>query len=188
MRLLMHLCCAPCAAYPLSVLKERGVAVTGLWYNPNIHPFTEYRSRVGAVRQLEALWNIDVRYRDEYGLKRYLREVSGNEDARCAVCYRMRLDEAARTAREIGADAFSTSLLVSPYQQFGLIVEVGRALEREHDVEFYAEDFRGGFREGRRLTREMGLYRQKYCGCIYSEMERYLGKREATTQKATSNE
>lgn len=188
MKLLMHLCCALCAAYPLEVLRERGISLTGLWYNPNIHPFTEYRSRLGALRQLQALWDLDVRYNDEYGLKKYLQEVSGNKEARCAACYRMRLEETARTARETGADAFTTSLFVSPYQDFGLIVETGRALEGRYDVEFYVEDFRGGFREGQRMARGMGLYRQNYCGCIYSEMERYPGRREEMNQRVMSDE
>ncbi|MBZ0156646.1 MAG: epoxyqueuosine reductase QueH [Alphaproteobacteria bacterium] len=173
MKLLMHLCCAPCAVYPLQAVRKRGIEVAGFWFNPNIHPVTEYRSRLDALKELQDLWNLDIAYRDEYGLKEYLRNVVGHEENRCGYCYTVRLEETARTARETGADAFTTSLLVSPYQKFDMIVEAGKAMQERYSVEFFAEDFRDGFREGRRISGEMNLYRQKYCGCIYSEMERY---------------
>ncbi|MFO0752577.1 MAG: epoxyqueuosine reductase QueH [Thermodesulfovibrionales bacterium] len=175
MKLLMHLCCAPCAVHPLRTVRERGIGVTGFWFNPNIHPVTEYRSRLDSLKKLQALWNLDIAYRDEYGLKEYLRAVAGDEENRCVYCYTVRLEETARTARELGADAFTTSLLVSPYQKFDTIVQAGKTMQERYSVEFFAEDFRGGFREGRKLAGEMGLYRQKYCGCVYSEMERHLG-------------
>lgn len=114
-----------------------------------------------------------VEYKDEYGLKDFVRSVAGKEDNRCEYCYTVRLDEAARKAREINADAFTTSLLVSPYQKFDMIMDIGRMMQHRHSVEFFAEDFRKGFNAGRKMSKEMELYRQKYCGCIYSEMERY---------------
>jgi predicted adenine nucleotide alpha hydrolase (AANH) superfamily ATPase len=168
----MHICCAPCSLYPLTVVNERGIDVKGLWFNPNIHPFTEYRSRLDALKMLERLWGLDVEYIDYYGLKEYLRNVAGNEDNRCEYCYAVRLEETAKKAREIGVDAFTTSLLVSPYQKFDMIIDIGSMMQDRYSVEFYYEDFRKGFNEGRKISREIGLYRQKYCGCIYSEMER----------------
>ncbi|MBF0558328.1 MAG: epoxyqueuosine reductase QueH [Nitrospirae bacterium] len=173
MKLLMHICCANCATYPVSVLKEKGITLKGLWFNPNIHPYMEYKNRLDAVRKLGQLWDLDIEYRDYYGLEEYLRNVVGNKAARCEYCYSVRLEETAIKAREINADAFSTTLLVSPYQKFDMILEMGRMIQEKHDVEFHAEDFRSGYSEGRRMAKTMDLYRQQYCGCIYSEMERY---------------
>lgn len=173
MKLLMHICCSNCALYPVSVLRDRGIDIKGLWFNPNIHPFTEYQNRLDSLRKLETLWRMDVKYIDSYGLKEYLRNVVGNEDKRCEYCYSVRLEKTAEKAREMGVDAFTTSLLVSPYQKFDLIIEMGRMMQERYAVEFYIEDFRKGFNDGRRMSKELGLYRQKYCGCIYSEMERY---------------
>jgi predicted adenine nucleotide alpha hydrolase (AANH) superfamily ATPase len=170
----MHICCANCAAYPLSVMKERGITVKGLWFNPNIHPFTEYRNRLDALKKLGQLWALDIDYDDYYGLKEYLRNVAGKEDNRCEYCYTVRLEQAALKALETKADAFSTTLLVSPYQKFDLIVDIGRRMQERYSVEFYAEDFRPGFGKGRQMAKTMDLYRQQYCGCIYSEMERYV--------------
>ncbi|BCB96919.1 hypothetical protein JZK55_18410 [Dissulfurispira thermophila] len=150
-----------------------GIDVTGLWFNPNIHPYTEYKSRLNALKKLEILWDLSVEYIDYYGLKEYLRNVVGNEDNRCEYCYSIRLEETAKRAREINADAFTTSLMVSPYQKFDMIIDIGRVMQERYSVEFFVEDFRKGFNDGRRMSRELGLYRQKYCGCIYSEMERY---------------
>ncbi|GER93955.1 epoxyqueuosine reductase QueH [Dissulfurispira thermophila] len=173
MKLLMHICCANCALYPLTFVRQMGIDVTGLWFNPNIHPYTEYKSRLNALKKLEILWDLSVEYIDYYGLKEYLRNVVGNEDNRCEYCYSIRLEETAKRAREINADAFTTSLMVSPYQKFDMIIDIGRVMQERYSVEFFVEDFRKGFNDGRRMSRELGLYRQKYCGCIYSEMERY---------------
>lgn len=169
----MHICCANCALYPLTVIKQRGIDVKGLWFNPNIHPYTEYKSRLDALKKLQDLWNLDVEYIDYYGLKEYIRNVVGNEDNRCEYCYLVRLEETAKKARDINADAFTTSLLVSPYQKFDMIIDIGKMMQERYCVEFFVEDFRKGFNECKSMSRELGLYRQKYCGCIYSEMERY---------------
>jgi predicted adenine nucleotide alpha hydrolase (AANH) superfamily ATPase len=186
MKLLMHMCCANCALYPVSALRKRGIAVEGLWFNPNIHPYTEYSNRLDALKKLQGLWKLDIVYIDHYGLKEYLRNVVGNEDNRCEYCYSVRLERTAGMAREMNADAFTTSLLVSPYQKFDRILEIGRMLQERYSVEFYAEDFRGGFNEGRKISRDLGLYRQKYCGCIYSEMERYYEQKKSQIPNSKS--
>jgi predicted adenine nucleotide alpha hydrolase (AANH) superfamily ATPase len=172
----MHICCANCALYPLSVVKQKGIDVKGLWFNPNIHPYEEYKNRLDALKKLKNLWDLNIEYIDYYGLKEFLSNVAGNEDNRCEYCYTVRLEKTAKMAREINADAFTTSLLVSPYQKFNAIIDVGKMMQDRYLVEFYAEDFRNGFNEGRRISKELELYRQKYCGCIYSEMERYLAR------------
>ena len=173
MKLLMHICCANCATYPVAVMHEKGISLKGLWFNPNIHPFMEYKNRLDALRKLGGLWGLDIEYNDSYGLIEFLRNVAGREADRCEYCYSVRLERAAVRAREMNADAFSTTLLVSPYQKFDMLLEIGRAMQEKHSVEFYGEDFRAGYREGRRVARTMDLYRQQYCGCVYSEMERY---------------
>jgi hypothetical protein len=158
-------------------LRQRGFSVQGLWFNPNIHPSTEYTHRLDAVRTLQRLWHLDVDYIDDYGLTEFVRHVVHAEELRCEYCYTVRLEKAARLAKEGGFDAFTTSLLASPHQKFDMIRELGKMLQDRYSVEFYEEDFRKGFGEGGKMSRDLGLYRQKYCGCIYSEMERYRGSR-----------
>lgn len=172
----MHICCANCSLYPITSLKSRGINITGLWFNPNIHPYTEYSLRLDALRQLQDSWRLDINYIDYYGLKDFIGETNNGAEDRCHVCYRMRLEETARRAKEMGLDGFTTSLLVSPYQKFDVIIETGREIENKYSVEFFAEDFRPGWKQGVQLSKNLGLYRQKYCGCIYSEAERYIKK------------
>jgi epoxyqueuosine reductase len=174
----MHMCCSNCAIYPVQTLQRRGIDIKGFWFNPNIHPYLEYKSRLDALRKLQDLWGLDIDYEDTYGLKEFLRRVVNNEEARCEYCYTVRLDRTAAKAKELKADAFTTSLLVSPYQNLDIIRARGLDLQNKYSVEFYFEDFREGFREGRRMAGDLDLYRQKYCGCIYSEMERF--QREAS--------
>ncbi|MDA8326723.1 MAG: epoxyqueuosine reductase QueH [Nitrospiraceae bacterium] len=180
MKILLHVCCANCAVYPLRKLGERGVEVKALWYNPNIHPAQEYLKRLEAVRELERLRKVEIAYRDHYGLVDFLALTAGEgeraEGARCRHCYRMRLYETAETAKKMKADAFTTTLLFSPYQKFDIITAEAAAAESLFNIPFHLEDWREGFREGQRLSRELGFYRQRYCGCIFSEMERFIKK------------
>jgi len=181
-KLLLHLCCSNCALYPLDRLRRRGDAVFGLWYNPNIHPVQEYRARLRSVEALREAWHFDLTVQDDYGLVNFVRAVAGHESERCAHCYEIRLDEAARTARAEGLDAFSTTLLISPYQQHDLIRATGNRMAEKHNVAFHYEDYRPGFPWTREKAVAMDLYRQKYCGCIYSEMERFW-RREKQQKK-----
>jgi epoxyqueuosine reductase len=176
MKVLMHICCSNCAIYPAQTLIDRGIDIKGFWFNPNIHPYTEYWSRLNALKKFEGLKGLNIEYDESYGLVDFLRNVVNHEGTRCEYCYGVRLERTAARAKELEADAFTTSLLVSPYQNFDIIREVGRLMQEKYSVEFLFEDFRSGFKEGRRKAAEFGLYRQKYCGCIYSEMERYQKK------------
>ena len=173
MKLLMHICCSNCSIYPLQSLLLKGVDVRGFWFNPNIHPYTEYTARLGSLSTLEKLWDIDIAYEDDYALDTFLRLTAGTGADRCAVCYDMRLDRTAWEAKRMHLDGFTTSLLASPYQKFDMIQSIGRSTAKRHGIAFHAADFRPGWKTAQGLTRELGLYRQKYCGCIYSEMERY---------------
>lgn len=179
----MHLCCGPCTAYPLSVLRAEGFAIEGLFYNPNIHPFKEFQKRLAALEDLSSKTGLIVDFERDYGLKEYLRRVVFQEQNRCAICYEMRLTVAAKRARAIGADAFTTTLLYSRYQKHDLIRETGEHLAETYKIPFYYRDFRIGWQQGIELSKEMGLYRQPYCGCIYSEQERYDKRLRGKKQK-----
>ncbi|WP_353684965.1 epoxyqueuosine reductase QueH [Thermodesulfovibrio sp. 3907-1M] len=175
MKILLHTCCSNCAIYPVEVLTNKGFDITLFWYNPNIHPYTEYRARMDSLKKLEQLWNLKVIYDDSYKeFYKFLRAVVGKEKERCEICYRMRLERAAQKARETGIDKFTTTLLVSPYQKFDKIIKVGDEIGKKLGVNFISEDFREGFKKAMKTAVALELYRQKYCGCIYSEAERYL--------------
>jgi len=173
MRILLHICCANCATYPYQELKQKGFRVVGFWYNPNIHPFLEYQRRLETLRQFAEQSGLEVIYKDEYNLVEFLRAVVFREKARCPICYQLRLEETAKAASENQFDIFTTSLLISPYQDHERIKRIGEALAKEFGISFYYEDFREGYRESVRISKELNLYRQKYCGCIYSEAERF---------------
>lgn len=176
MKTLLHICCAPCAAACIDVLYREGVQLTGYWYNPNIHPYTEYKSRRESLIAYAQSVDLDLEVVDEYGLRPFVQAVAGDIDRRCDFCYASRLDLAARYAAQNGFDNFTTSLLISPYQKHLRIAELAELAAKKHKVEFMYRDFRSLFRQGQKMAREAGCYMQKYCGCIFSEEERYLRK------------
>jgi len=167
MRLLLHMCCAPCSVYPVNILQEKGFELKGLFYNPNIHPLDEFQRRMENVVKFSHIKDMDVDYIDEFRQEAW-ESFTGADEQRCNMCYSLRMDRAAAHAKENGFDAFTTSLLVSPYQKHELIRELGEKFAGKYGVEFYYRDFRPGFREGQRQAKDMGLYRQKFCGCIVS--------------------
>ena len=174
MKLLLHICCAPCANRPLADLQTQGHDVTGFWYNPNIHPFTEYRARRNTVRDYLQEIGVPLIEQNDYGLRPFVRAVAEDIPGRCVKCYEMRLFEAARQAAEGGFDSFTSSLFISPYQKHDLMREVAERAAKEYGVDFLYRDFRPYFRDGQNFAREHGFYMQKYCGCVFSEEERYL--------------
>lgn len=176
MEILIHVCCGPCLAYPLKRLTEKGHNLTGFWYNPNIHPYTEYQNRLEAARYLEWAKVFPMIYEDSYDLERFLKEVLPHLEDRCRFCYQLRLERTVQVAREKGFEAFSSTLLVSPTQKHELINEIGEKLAERYQIKFFYEDLRPGYYEGKNLAKELNLYRQKYCGCIFSEKERYSKK------------
>jgi len=181
MKLLMHICCANCSLYPLKSLLAKDVEVRGLWFNPNIHPYPEYRLRLDSLQRLQRLWDLDVEYMDQYSIDEFVGRIGSSDETRCTRCYAIRLDETARTAKKMNLDGFTTSLLVSPYQRFHAIVSIGREMAKRHSIPFYQEDFRVGYRDNVGLSGELGLYRQRYCGCIFSEKERGQKKASRTS-------
>ena len=176
MKVLMHSCCGPCSAAVIKVLREEGHDLTGYWYNLNIHPYKEYEARLNAYKEYAKLVNLEIVVEDYYGLREFTKNVIDRLDTRCEYCYRSRLEHVVKYAKENNFDAFTTTLLISPYQKHDLIIKVCEELEKEYGVKFLYKDFRPYFREGQAMFRETGLYMQKYCGCIFSEEERYLKK------------
>jgi len=175
-KILLHTCCAPCSIYPLEQMRSSGHEVTGYFYNHNIHPYLEYQKRKETLRQFSEQVTLPMLYRDDYDLEDFLAAVADKPAQRCSYCYASRLNATAAVAAESGFEAFSTSLLYSRYQRHDEIRELGDQLARQYGIEFYYEDFRKGWQEGIRISKEMGLYRQQYCGCIYSEKDRYHRK------------
>ena len=176
MNTLLHICCAPCANQCIEVLKADGIETTGFWYNPNIHPFTEYRARRNCVREYAQSVGLPLLEQDDYALRPFIRKVADRTEERCIKCYEMRLNEAARQAAEGGFDSFTSSLFISPYQNHELMRETAQRAAAEYGVEFLYRDFRPLFKQGQEKARELGFYMQKYCGCVFSEEERYLKK------------
>lgn len=173
MKVLLHICCAPCSIMSIKKLREENLDVTGYWYNPNIHPYMEYRARRDALRNYSKLIDLPVIYKDEYGLDDFCKKVINNLKDRCKICYADRLVVVAKYAKENGYDAFCTSLLYSPYQDHEALKEVCEKLSKAFDIKFYYYDFRPFYREGQEEAKKLGIYMQKYCGCIFSEEDRY---------------
>ena len=186
MKILLHICCANCAIYPLERMKEKGDDVTGYFFNPNIHPFQEYQKRLDALKQYSEKVGLNVIYRDEYLLEEFLKNVSHQVKERCQYCYKVRLEATACEAKNKGFEAFSTTLLQSSHQNHAIIKETGERIAKEVGIPFYYEDFRQGWRRGVEVSKAMGLYRQQYCGCIYSEKERFMKKGEGGRSKVES--
>ena len=174
MKTLLHICCAPCANQCIDVLRTDGFEVAGFWYNPNIHPFTEYRARRNCLREYAASIQLPLIEQDQYALRPFVRQVVADIENRCAKCYEMRLFETARTAKELGFDSFTSSLFISPYQNHELMKAVAERAADAYEVEFLYRDFRPVFKAGQEFAREHDFYMQKYCGCVFSEEERYL--------------
>jgi len=158
--------------YPVEVLSERGYQVVPYFYNPNIHPFREYRNRYLAVVDYCRGRGLDLDA-GPYEMEQFLLEVSSRVDTRCELCFHMRLSSAARRASVLGIGEFTSTLLVSPYQDQELIRAAGESAAIEHGVLFLFEDMREGYHETVSKSRELDMYRQSYCGCVYSEKERY---------------
>ncbi len=172
-KVLLHTCCAPCANQCIDALLAEQHEVTAFWYNPNIHPFVEYRSRRNTLRDYCASIGLPLEENDEYALRPFVREVADDIAGRCIHCYEMRLFRTAQFASEHGFDGFTSSLFISPYQKHELMRDVAERAAKEFGVAFYYRDFRPLFHAGQDRARELGLYMQKYCGCVFSEEERY---------------
>ena len=172
-KVLVHVCCAHCAAYTLEHWRREGHEVGGFWYNPNIHPYQEHQSRLLAVRDLAERSGLPLIEAEGYDMPKWFRYVSGHEDERCRHCFTLRLETAARAAKEHGYDAFTSTLLISPHQDHELLRKIGEEAAEATGVRFLYADLRKRYSDSRHITKPMDLYRQQYCGCLFSEWERY---------------
>lgn len=173
--LLLHICCGPCATYTIEYWRGQGWETTSFWYNPNIHPFQEHQRRLEAMKSLSEAINLHLIIFPDYEMVEFLRRVVGREWDRCRYCFYLRLSKTAQLAKERGFSSFSTSLLISPYQKHDLLREIGERVAEEKGIRFIYTDLRPGYAKSRELSHKFNLYRQRYCGCIYSEWERFSG-------------
>ena len=185
MKLLLHICCAPCSAACIKVLREENIDIVGYWYNPNIHPFKEYDSRLKALKEYSKMISLNVIYDDFYGLDEFVKNTVNIIDNRCGYCYLSRMERVVKYAHDNGYDAFSSTLFISPYQKHDLLKSICENLSKKYNIQFLYRDFRPYYELGREMFRETGLYMQKYCGCIFSERERY--KKEIDSSKIKSD-
>ena len=185
-RVLLHICCAPCATTVVRRLQEGGHAVHGFFYNPNIQPEKEYYQRLLEAQRLCKLWSIPLEIGD-YDWDRWQAEVRGLEGEkeggkRCPVCYRYRLAATALKARELGIGAIATTLTISPHKRPEIVNLIGKEVGEESEIKFLEADWKkkDGFKQSLDTCRELRIYRQHYCGCKYSLREREeRAKREA---------
>ncbi len=177
MKILLHICCAPCAIYPVKILQSENFEVMGFFYRHNIHPFTECLKRQEAVESYSSSIGMKVIYQEGYDLEGFIRNVVFRESERCFYCYHDRLRSTALVAKRGKFDYFTSTLLYSKFQKHDRIRSIGEAVGRSAGVKFFYNDFRTGWKEGIEESKQSGLFRQQYCGCIYSEKERYFNHR-----------
>lgn len=177
MKILVHVCCAPCFAYPHKRLVEEEHEVVGFWYNPNIHPYMEYKARKDALKKYAEIEKVKIIY-GTYDFIDYLKmQLKTTErPERCINCYLYRLEKTALYAKENDFDSFTTTLLVSHHQYHSEIKRIGEEIGERNGIPFYYEDFRVGWNQSKAITKLYSLYTQKYCGCLISEWERFGGK------------
>lgn len=185
--LLLHSCCAPCSSYVIEYLSNY-FEITVFYYNPNIFPDEEYEKRV--EEQMRFISEFPTKYpvkfrRGDFEKNRFYEVVKGYEQIpeggeRCFRCYELRLSETARVAKEEGVDYFTTTLSISPLKNAGKLNEIGERLAQEYDVAYLVSDFKkkNGYKRSVELSNTYGMYRQDYCGCVYSKQEREMQKKE----------
>ncbi|MEE9496718.1 MAG: epoxyqueuosine reductase QueH [Desulfobacterales bacterium] len=174
MKVLLHVCCANCAIYPIKTMREDGLEVMGFFYRHNIHPYTECLRRQKALEAYAEQINLKVIYQEGYDLEGFIRNVAFRESERCNYCYHDRLRSTALLAKRGKFDYFSSTLLYSKHQKHELIRSMGESIGKSVGVPFLYHDYRKGWKEGIECSKQMGLYRQHYCGCVYSEKERFF--------------
>ena len=163
-------------------MDHANIDVCTYFYNPNIHPFTEFQKRLENASKVNKIFDIKEIIVDRYDITSFVRSVAYREESRCLICYYNRIEKTAIYAKEGKFDAFTTTLLYSKFQHHNLIKSICIDLSKKFLIDFYYNDFREGWAEGIKLSREYNIYRQTYCGCIYSEEERYSGKTQEKKQ------
>jgi predicted adenine nucleotide alpha hydrolase (AANH) superfamily ATPase len=173
MKILLHTCCAPCSIYPLKILKNRNMDVMGYFHKQNIHPYTECIKRLATLETYAEAIHLKLIIQEEYNLEKFLQDIVFRESNRCQICYFSRLKSTALLAKRGKFDCFSTTLLYSKFQNHELIKTIGESVGKATGIDFFYHDFREGWKEGIEESKRLGMYRQQYCGCIYSEKDRF---------------
>lgn len=187
MKILLHMCCAPCSCYCVKKLRAEGYEPVGYFFNPNIHPYQEWRKRLNAAREFADKVKMELHVVNHYGLREFLKKtfsviegIDGEDTIksdgfhnRCKICYAWRLSETAKFAAENNFEMFTSTLFYSIHQNHELMKSIAESFSKSFGVKFFYEDFRAGWQEGIDISLELGLYRQNYCGCIFSEEERF---------------
>jgi len=184
MKLLLHICCAPCAIVPVEQLREEGCQVMGFFYRHNIHPYTECLKRQQTLESYAASLGLKLIIQKGYDLEGFVRQAAFREADRCRFCYYDRLKATALLARGGRFEGFSSTLLYSKFQNHDLIRAIGGAVAAETGSGFVYRDFRPGWAQGVARSKALGLYRQPYCGCIYSEKQRYFKEKAGNAASA----
>jgi hypothetical protein len=174
MKILLHQCCGPCSFYPLETLIKSNFEVTTFFYNPNIHPYTEFIQRLDNAEKVNKLYNIKGYFFKFYNIKGYLKKLPSNN--RCSYCYDLRIKITAAFAKKNNFHGFTTTLLYSKYQQHDVIKSIAIKYSSIYNIEFFYNDYRDGWQKGIDQAKLNNIYMQKYCGCIFSEQERYTKK------------
>jgi len=185
--ILVHICCGPCVIAIADYFFEKGIEFKGYFYNPNIHPYKEFRRRIRALEEVAEVKGFEVVWDKTYGLREFLKETFlwwDKPGKRCERCYYMRLASTAKKAKELGADGFTTTMLYSPFQNHELLKSLGEFFAEKYEIKFFYHDFREFYEDGKRQAKEMGIYTQGYCGCVFSEEERYYKKRRKELLRA----
>jgi len=173
MKILLHICCANCAIYPIKNMREEGLEVMGFFYRHNIHPYTECLKRQQALEAYAEQIKLKVIYQEGYDLEGFIQNVAFRESERCNYCYHDRLRSTALLARRGKFNFFSSTLLYSKQQKHELVRSMGDSIGKSVGIRFLYRDYREGWKEGIERSKQIGLYRQQYCGCLYSEKERF---------------
>lgn len=175
-KLLLHACCGPCSIYPSELLNSENVDFTLYFFNPNIHPYQEFKKRLRTLREFAEAEKIKLVVDKSYPLEEFLQNALNEPEKRCYYCYRARMRQTAKFAAENNFDAISTTLLGSPYQMHESIKEACFEAAEMYGVGFEYYDFKSGFFDGAEISKQRGMYRQSYCGCVMSERDRYEKK------------
>jgi predicted adenine nucleotide alpha hydrolase (AANH) superfamily ATPase len=173
-KILLHVCCGPCAIVPVKMLEEQFEPV-GFWFNPNIHPYKEYQKRLQTAGYVfkrlnkEIFWDLSY---DIYAWFSSITEEIKNKRDRCEKCYAIRIEKTAQFAKENGFKYFTTTMLVSPYQKTSSIEKIGKEMAGKYNLEFLYPDFKSHYKEEKIFIKQWQVYHQNYCGCLFSEIER----------------
>ncbi|MFH2060450.1 MAG: epoxyqueuosine reductase QueH [Pseudomonadota bacterium] len=174
MKLLLHTCCGPCSIYPVSILRQMNMDIMGFFYRHNIHPFQECQKREETLKEYAESIDLNVICQKDYKLEEFIQSIAFREHDRCRYCYHDRLKATAKMAKKGNFGAFSTTLLYSKFQNHDLIRQIGEAIAKKEEIPFFYHDFREGWKLGIEESKHLNMYRQQYCGCVYSEKDRYF--------------